>query len=222
LIRRRPIGDGTDLKASSKQLGWASAMATLFGAASVHAHVPYFESTDLTHDAPFVISDVEQSKAVYAYLETEDDQDHYLLLVREPSRLYVKIIIPYCQSYQDFRPSFAVTGPGLPVPDTHLPFEVPEGHGAIVMHEAPSGAKRPSMYEFFSDQFYYEGPIIDIDVEDTGDYRLVYWQPDGEIGDYVAIVGRREDFSPADWERSSMNTREIRKRTYIHGSCVEP
>ena len=57
----------------------------------------------------------------------------------------------------------------------------------------------------------------------TGDYRVVYWQPDsGDTGDYVAIVGRREDFSPEDWARSFTNTAEIRKRSYIHGGCEEP
>lgn len=186
------------------------------------AHVPYFEDTDLSDDKPFVIRDIEQSKAIYAYLESADDQDAYLLVVSEPVRIYVKVIIPYCESYSDFRPSFALIGPGLPAPETGLPFDVPQGHGAIVLHDPPAGASRPSMYEFFSDQFYYEGPVLDMDVTQTGNYRVIYWQPDGERGDYVAIVGRREDFSPADWERSFTNTIEIRKRSYIHGECLEP
>ena len=200
----------------------AAVNALLVPLAPAFAHVPFFEKTDLTATAPFVISDVEQSKAVYAYLESEDDRDTYLLLVREAVQLYVKIIIPYCRSYEDFRPSFAVTGPGLPPPAEPLPFELPDGHGAIVKHDKPDGAARPSMFEFFSDQFYYEGPVLDIDTDEKGDYRLVYWHPEGRVGDYVAIVGRREDFSPEDWERSFTNTREIRKRNYIHGPCEEP
>lgn len=201
-----------------------TAACALFLALAVPAvaHVPYFEETDLSADSPFVITDIEQSKAVYAYLETAEDQDTYLLLVREPVRIYVKIIIPYCKRYEGFRPSFALIGPGLPAPDEALPFDIPEGHGAIVKHDTPEGANRPSMYEFFSDQFYYEGPVLDIDVAQTGDYRVVYWQPDSSSGDYVAIVGRREDFSPEDWTRSFTNTAEIRKRTYIHGGCEEP
>ena len=186
------------------------------------AHVPYFEESDLSAAQPFMIRDVEQSKAIYAYLESAEDQDPYLLVVSEPVQIYVKVIIPYCASYADFRPSFALIGPGLPAPDAELPFNVPQGHGVIVRHDLPAGATRPSMYEFFSDQFYFEGPVLDIDVTETGNYRVIYWQPEGDGGDYVAIVGRREDFRPEDWERSFTNTREIRKRTYIHGPCVEP
>lgn len=78
------------------------------------------------------------------------------------------------------------------------------------------------MFEFFSDQFYFEGPVLDIEVDVTGDYRVVYWDPQGNTGDYLAIIGRREDFSPDDWARSFTNTIEIRKRTYIHGECLEP
>ena len=201
-----------------------TAACALFLALAVPAvaHVPYFEETDLSGGSPFVITDITQSKAIYAYLESPDDRDPYLLLVREPVRIYVKVIVPYCKSYVDFRPSFALIGPGLPAPDAALPIDLPEGHGAIIRHDPPQGASRPSMFEFFSDQFYFEGPVLDINVERTGDYRVVYWNPEGDTGDYLAIIGRREDFSPDDWARSFTNTIEIRKRSYIHGVCEEP
>lgn len=203
----------------SRILAFAAAVAFC---APALAHVPFFEENDLSEESPFVVQDVEQSKAIYAYLESGTDQDSYLLLVREPLRIYVKIIIPFCRSYEGFRPSFALTGPGLPQPTEALPFELPEGHGVIVKHDIAAGTVRPSMYEFFSDQFYFEGPILDIAVEQSGDYRVIYWHPDGEVGDYVAIVGRREDFSPEDWARSFTNTAVIRERSYIHGPCEEP
>ncbi len=204
--------------------GWhpTAGAILLFVFAPAVAHVPYFEATDLSADKPFVVRDIEQSKAVYAHLESPDDLDSYLLLVRKPVHVYVKVIIPYCKSYSDFRPSFALIGPGLPAPDSALPVDLPEGHGAIIRHDPPSGANRPSMFEFFSDQFYFEGPVLNLNVEQPGDYRVVYWNPQGETGDYVAIIGRREDFSPDDWVQSFTNTAEIRKRNYIHGECLEP
>lgn len=186
------------------------------------AHVPYFEARDLTEKVPFVVRDITQSKAIYAYLESAEDQDSYLLLVTEAVRIYAKTIIPYCSQYADFRPSFALIGPDLPTATEDLPVEIPEGYGAIIRHDPPRGASRPSMYEYFSDQFYFEAPVLDINVTEPGDYRLIWWDPAGQVGDYVAIIGRRENFSAEDMSRSMTNTRELRKRSYLHGSCTEP
>ena len=78
------------------------------------------------------------------------------------------------------------------------------------------------MYEFFSDQIYFEGPIIDITVTEPGRYWLWFWDETGAIGDYVAIVGKREMFSVDDIRRSFWNTPEIRRRGYLHIDCEEP
>ena len=205
-----------------RQTARALGLALILAGMPATAHVPYFETSDLSAEAPFVVRNIEQSKAIYAYLESKGDSDQYLLLVREPVRIYAKTIIPYCSKYTDFRPSFALIGPGLPAVSETLPAEIPAGHGAIVVHDPPVGASRPSMYEFFSDQFYFEAPVLDMRVSEPGDYRIVYWDPSGEVGYYVAIIGRREEFSAEDMSRSMTNTIELRKRSYIHGDCEEP
>ena len=186
------------------------------------AHVPYFEQQDLSADAPFLIENIEQSKAVYAYLDSENDIDALLLVVREPVRIYAKTIIPYCREYRDFRPSFALTGPALPEAGDDYPAEPEPGHGGLMRRDQAVGATRPSMYEFFSDQFYFEGPILDIKVTEPGNYWLWFWDETGATGDYVAIVGKREEFSVEDIRRSFWNTPEIRRRGYLHVDCKEP
>jgi hypothetical protein len=189
---------------------------------AAHAHVPYFEKQDLRANAPFLIENIEQSKAIYAYLENSDDADALLLVVREPVRIYAKVIIPFCVEYQDFRPSFALIGPGLPDTAAQLPVELNEGEGALLRQDLPSGPTRPSMFEFFSDQVYFEGPILDITVTEPGMYWLWFWDEAGSVGDYVAIVGKIEEFSVEDIQRSFWNTPEIRRRDYLHVDCAEP
>ena len=185
------------------------------------AHVPFIEASDLTADAPFVMTDVEQSKAVYAWLDSEDDVDFYLLRLPEPARIYAHTIIPYCLEYAEFRPSFVLIGPGLPAAGEALPVEVESQDGAIVRHDEPGiEISRPSMYEFFSDQFYFEGPTLTIEEAPAGDYWLIVWSPTGEVGDYVAIVGRAERFSAADRELSMRNTRIVRARRNLHIDCT--
>lgn len=202
-------------------LAIATAVVLLHGQA-VYAHVPYFEQQDLSADAPFLIEDIEQSKAIYAYLDSAEDVDVLLLIVREPVRIYAKTIIPYCREYRDFRPSFALTGPGLPEPGDGFPPAREPGHGRILRHDEPDGATRPSMYEFFSNQFYFEGPILDINVTEPGNYWLWFWDDSDAVGDYVAIVGKREVFSVEDIRRSFWNTPDIRRRGYLHVDCEEP
>ena len=192
-------------------------------AAATEAHVPYFETSDLSGAAPFLVEDITQSKAIYAYLDDEDDADAYFMIVREPTRIYAKTIIPYCSQYSEFRPSFALVGPGLPTDDQlKAPVKLEPEQGIIVREDIPTGAERDSMYEVFSDQFYYEGPILDITVKESGNYWLWFWNPAGETGDYVAIIGKREVFSVEDIRRSFYNTPEIRRRGYLNVECEEP
>lgn len=196
-------------------------VAAALACSAAAAHVPYFEDADLTDEQPFLITDVEQSKAIYAWLDDEDDVDPYVLQVTEPSLLYVKTIIPLCKELADFRPSFAITGPGLSgEAPADLPFSVPDDLGVnALVDDSPGGFDRPSMYEFFSDQFYFEGPIFRLDVEQAGEYKVYVWDERGHTGDYVAIIGRKERFSLQDMKQSAVNTMAIRGMKYLHGPC---
>lgn len=197
-------------------------LAGLAAAAPVcMAHVPFIESDDYTEDQPFLVEDVEQSKAIYAWLKDADDVDVYVIPISEPSRLYVKSLVPYCKEYVSFRPSFAVQGPQISGADPTIPLTPIPGSGIEVRHDdLRAGAERPSMYEFFSNQFYFEGPIFQVQVTQPGLYRVIFWNPAGEPGDYVAIIGRRENFSRSDWARSMENTPIIRRRDQLHLDCT--
>jgi len=83
-------------------------------------------------------------------------------------------------------------GPGLPAPAEKMPFPVPEGYGAVVVNNTPPGEKRPTFYEPFSGETYYDAPAFDQQVSTTGTWYIYYWDPYKMGGDYVAILGFQE------------------------------
>ena len=201
---------------------WArTLLACLLVVSATHAHVPYIEGRDYEEGPDFVITDADQSKAFYAWLDA-DDIDGFEIILEEPGRIYVSTLIPFCREYAYYDVNFALIGPGLPAPRGELPVDVPDGQGAIV-HEAgfKKWLDRPLMYEMFSDRKYFDGREYTHRSAPAGTYRFILWHQRGEPGDYVAIVGRAEEFSREDWERSSVNLPIIQDKEELRSACED-
>lgn len=191
---------------------------------SVSAHVPYFEHTDYSEDSPRIIRKmVEQSKAFYSWLEKDDlnksdDIDVFEFQVRNrPVRIYVEIIVPVVEEYyKDFVPWYAVVGPGLPEYNDPLPFDIPEGYGVIVMENIEPGEEREQFYEPFGGKSYYQGPVLDKNVTESGTYYVYTWDPHELGGDYVLVFGKREIFGLFDIIRALIYTPMIRRDMELH------
>jgi hypothetical protein len=161
----------------------------------VGAHETFSEEKDYSVEAPFSISDsIENAKAVYARLEPSTDIDVYTFNVTKPVHLHARAFVPLVPGLEQFLPSLAVVGPGLPAPGEKIPFPLPAGYGAVVIPNTPPGKKRPVFYEPFSGTEYYDAPAFDQKVSVTGTWYVYYWDPYGIGGDYVAILGFRERF----------------------------
>ena len=184
------------------------------------AHVPYIEGRDFSFEQPFIVTgSPEKSIAVYSWLQSGDDIDVFRMTVTSPVRLYCSLIVPVCPAYAGFLPSLAVAGPGLPEPGEPLPFDLPEGFGAVVIHDAAPGAEREQFYEPFSGKSYYQGPEFDQPADQAGAWHLYAWDPYGAGGDYVAVIGFEERFSPVDFFRSLINTVKVRMNRELHTDC---
>jgi hypothetical protein len=190
-------------------------------ASAATAHVPYIEGKDYAEGPDFVVRDVDQSKAFYAYLDTKD-LDGFEIVLDEPGRVYVSTLIPFCREYAYYDVNFALIGPGLPVPAGKLPVEIPPGQGAIV-HIAgfDNWADRPFMYEMFSDRRYFDGRSYTHTADAPGTYRFIIWHATGLPGDYIAIIGRAEEFSASDMKLAVINTPIIRRKEEMHSSCED-
>lgn len=197
--------------------------STLLTAGTTLAHVPYLETTDFTWEKPFrVRGSIAQSIAVYAWLEVAngatEDIDVYQFTLRRSTQVFVETLVPVCPAYAEFRPSFAIVGPGLDVPAELLPFELAAGYGAIVVPNY-SDPQRPTFYEPFGNKSYYDGPEFEQVLSTPGTYYVVVWDPAGIGGDYVAVLGDKEIWWPWDIIRALIQTPKIRRGLELHTDC---
>jgi hypothetical protein len=170
------------------------AMVIFLSAAST-AHVSFFEEMDYSQGKPFVVNDsIENAKAVFARLEPASDIDVYAFTVTVPLRVHARAFVPRVPGLEQFLPSLAVAGPGLPATGEKLPFALPAGYGAVVINNLKPGEKRPLFYEPFSRKEYYDAPAFDQTVSAPGTWYVFYWDPYNRGGDYVAILGFKEEF----------------------------
>lgn len=196
-------------------------IACLLGVSLANAHVPYIEGKDYPEGPDFVIRDVDQSKAFYAYLDA-GDIDGFEIVLNEPDKIYVSTLIPFCREYAYYDVNFALIGPGLPAVTEQLPVKVPPGQGAIVHRaEFKNWADRPFMYEMFSNRQYFDGRSYTHKPAEPGAYRFIVWHNGGKPGDYIAIIGRAEAFGASDMKLAMINTPIIRRKEEMHSKCED-
>jgi len=201
--------------------------AVFFMTTPSSAHVPYFEHKDFYEQRPFLVRHtIEQSIAVYAWLENDnagysEDIDVYAFRIEEPARIYLELLVPVCESYEEFVPWFALVGPQLPEPQEPLPFDLPPGYGAVVLQNVYPGDPRETFFEPFGGKSYYEGPILDEIIDIPGMYYVYFWDPYQIGGDYVAVLGWQEIWRPQDIIRGLIFTPLIRKNRELHIDCFE-
>ena len=206
--------------------GWIKAscvavVAGLLAVQSAFAHVPYLEEIDTSPETPFEIPQpLDKSRAFYSWFETGDDIDVFVFQVTEPMRVFTQAIVPVCQGYEELLPWLAVVGPGLPLPEIPLPFELPAGYGAWVVQNEEPWTPRQAFFEPFGDKWYFDGPVLDEVVTTPGTWYLYYWSPYGIGGDYVAVVGPDEIWAPSDILRAIIYTPMIRRGEELHIECL--
>lgn len=183
-------------------------------ATNAWAHVPYLEENDFTYVQPFKCPSATQSIAVYAWLDNYSDVDYYTVKVSKDVAFFAEVIVPVFDVYADFRPSFALIGPGLPVPSEPLSIPLPKCFGAIVLHDAGLNP-RPQFFEPFGNKSYYQGPRLELTLK-PGNYVLIYWDPKGQVGDYVATIGKYEIWWFKDILRALFITPIIRAGGELH------
>ena len=205
---------------------WLCLVALLATPAAAIAHVPYLERVDLTENKPFIDADIAQSIAVYAWLDpqsTAGDLDIYSFIVTDPVDVYLNVIVPVCDGYESLAPWFALVGPGLPDATELVPFEIPPGQGAIVVpNNIEPGVLRPKFYEPFGGKWYWDGPEITYPISEPGSYRVYYWDPNQEAGDYAAVLGDKEIWRLPDILRALAVTPLIRQDKELHIECLPP
>lgn len=154
------------------------------------AHRPYFEDKDIVASAPWKIDDPTISTVVYATLGTRQDVDYYAFDGKKGQRVLLEITIPQIEGQDDFAPTLALMGPGLP--SGRLPSQIERPARAGIQVIAPPAGPAKSFYEPFSRTSYWERQSQRVTLPATGRYTVAIWHSTGELGRYGFVVGDRE------------------------------
>ena len=160
------------------------------------AHQPTMsDGTAIGPDSAIELDDIQLSRVVYHEI-TEDAPSLWLTFdVEEPQSLFVSLGLPLLDRLEDFRPAFAVLGPGLPT--IELPFEVPEGLGGVLFET--DEVMEPAVFdEPFSRTSSWILREEYVDLPEAGTYFIVAFVPSGETGKLWVAPGDREEFDRED------------------------
>jgi hypothetical protein len=200
---------------SGRRLSLLTALASLIVlamAAPAYAHQPVMEPGTRS-DAParagdpfpgvHPLPDPVISRAVYGFLE-EGAFDVYRFQVSQAGSLPTSLLVPARPELADFRPSYAVIGPGLGGAGNEMPEFVRSrlesagttGTLGAVLVPDPGTSPRDTFFEPFARENYYKGGQRDLYFEPGAYYYVVVWDPQGRAGDYVLGLGEKESFGP--------------------------
>lgn len=154
------------------------------------AHRPYFEDRDIVASRPWKIDDPTISTVVYATLESSRDVDYYTFEGKKGQRILLEITIPQIDGQDDFAPTLAVMGPGLP--SGRLPSQVVRPTRAGVQVIAPPAGPADSFFEPFSRTSYWERQSQRVTLPANGRYVVAVWHPQGNLGRYGFVIGDKE------------------------------
>ncbi|MCX6363124.1 MAG: hypothetical protein NTW58_02920, partial [Actinobacteria bacterium] len=183
------------------------ALCALAAAPPADAHVPFLEP-DRRSDAPAVqldpfpgsirLPDVAVSRAVYGTLAPGEAFDAYRLTVSRPVSTPVEMLVPKAGKHRDFRPAFALVGPGLPAAGVPPPFIVerlktaytavslvPGAYPRVLVVPDPGAAGREGFYEPFSFTSYYRGGATRVELKPGVTYYLVVYDQARQTGEYA-------------------------------------
>lgn len=161
-------------------------------AAPVWAHQPNFEEDDFTSAVPYAIADPTVSTAVYATLESRGDVDYYVFDGRKGQSILLELTIPQIDGQENFTPTLALIGVGLPQLALPRAVEQPTGSGALILRADAGPAT--VFNEPFSGTSYWDRQSTRAKLPADGRYTVAVWNEAGNVGRYTFVIGEREIF----------------------------
>ena len=164
---------------------------------SAFAHKPSFSGDYGTPDDAWQVPDPNISIVLYQEITCDLPQLWMTLDGEAGFPLYIQLGVPVIERLEDYRPSVALVGPGLPAPEQELPFDLPDGTGIIVFDS--SDVDEPGdFYEPFTQTASWVLVEETVELPETGQAWLVAWDPGYQTGKLWVATGTVEDFSDVE------------------------
>jgi len=176
--------------------------------ATAWAHKPFFsDGTAVDAERALVVQDPVVSQVFYHEITTVAPRLWLAFDLKQNQEVYLQIGVPVLERLRDYRPSFALVGPGLP--RAHLPFGVPAGMGARV-----SRTSRVRQPQFFHEPFTGTDSWILREVRtkiaQAGRYYAVAFAPSDKPGKLWLAIGTQEKWEPAEFAKLGEIGRKVR------------
>ena len=148
------------------------------------------------------IPDPATSYAFYREIVSPEQIHIYEFQSEAGQFFHAGINVPQIKGLEDFGVTLALLGPGLPPIAEHQL----HSYGASLQLGASGGlavesTKAGDFYEPFTQTRYWGRQELELNLPESGTYRLLIWNPKGESGKYVLDTGTEEVFGPADMLR---------------------
>ncbi len=157
--------------------------------AIAQAHRPGTLQADTTVSNPYV------SWVFPGVFETGDELFILRLNMERAFATPFEIFVPRQEAYREFRPQYAIVGPGLPKPsrqvEAHLPKPLPEGAG--VYYEANDKPEREVFFEQVMRRSMWSSGTIAIPLR-KGNYQIWIWSKEKQKGKFQFGFGVEEKF----------------------------
>ena len=165
---------------------------------TAHAHKPIeSDGTNENYQNALKIPDHKISWVIYENLESNDAK-FYEFDAKKDDSFYASIVIPKLEQLENYKPSLALIGEGIPTND--LPdIEATLPAGGITIYNYDGEIPSKEFYEPFGQATYWERQEINIEIPETGSYYLVVYDTQRLDGKYSLAVGKIEDFSFIDF-----------------------
>jgi hypothetical protein len=173
------------------------------------AHKPFFGEDALDQpERAYVVADPAASIVVYRSVTCEHPELWMKLEGTQDFRLFVQLLKPQIDRLTDYKPSLALVGPGLAMPEAEIGIEIPDGMGASVF---PTDAVKPVAFdEPFTNTHDWILVEETIKLPTTGTFYVVAWDPGHRTGKLAVAVGTVESFGAADLANAAEWTRKTR------------
>jgi len=154
-----------------------------------YAHRPMFAKGNNSYDTAYDVEDYELSIAIYGSL-TQGTRNYYEIDGKAGDKLFCQLLVPKNESIENFTPSLAIIGPGLPKTQEKPPMELPEGYGFVMI----DFEKTKDFFEPFTQTSYIMGKEVRVELPRTAKYFIEVHNNNSQGGRYALAVGEREEW----------------------------